>query len=67
MNEWKQMSLIGIDVGSSSIKVDAYRSNGEALANAREALTPRRPQPGWREIEPEEVWNGCPRFCPGAR
>lgn len=50
------MSLIGIDVGSSSIKVDAYRSDGQPLAGASEALTPRRSQPGWWEIEPEDVW-----------
>ena len=50
------MSLIGIDVGSSSVKVGIYRSNGKPLAHASETLTPRRPEPGWWEIEPEEVW-----------
>jgi xylulokinase len=50
------MSVIGIDVGSSSIKMCAYRSNGRALAKASEGLTPRRPRPGWWEIDPEEVW-----------
>jgi xylulokinase len=50
------MSIIGIDVGSSSIKMCAYRSDGRPLAKASEGLTPRRPQPGWWEIEPEEVW-----------
>jgi xylulokinase len=50
------MSLIGIDVGSSSVKVGVYRSNGKPLAHASETLTPKRPEPGWWEIEPEEVW-----------
>jgi xylulokinase len=49
------MSLIGIDVGSSSVKIGVYRSNGKPLAQASETLTPRRPEPGWWEIEPEEV------------
>jgi len=64
------MSLIGIDVGSSSVKVGVYRSNGKPLAHASKTLTPRRPQPGWWEIEPEEVWtatlNGL-RHVLGAR
>jgi len=51
------MSFIGIDVGSSSVKMCAYSSNGRALAKASGALIPRRPQPGWWEIEPEEVWS----------
>ncbi len=50
------MSIIGVDVGSSSIKICVYRDDGRALAKASTRLTPRRPQPGWWEIDPEEVW-----------
>jgi len=50
------MSLIGIDVGSSAVKTAAYQSDGKLLAAAREAVIPRRPQPGWWENDPVEVW-----------
>ncbi len=50
------MSLLGIDVGSSSIKVGAYRENGELIAFTRGDVTPQHPQPGWWEQDPEEVW-----------
>jgi xylulokinase len=51
------MSLIGIDVGSSSVKTTAYRENGTILAAAKAGLTVRRPQPGWWENNPLEVWS----------
>ena len=50
------MSLVGIDVGSSSVKIGIYSENGKPIMHASETLTPRRPEPGWWEIEPEEVW-----------
>jgi sugar (pentulose or hexulose) kinase len=50
------MSVIGIDVGSSSIKAVAYNPDGKPLTKATENFIPRRPQPGWWELEPEEVW-----------
>ncbi len=51
------MSLIGIDVGSSSIKIAAYSiTDGKLLASFRQDLTPYHPRPGWWEQDPEEVW-----------
>lgn len=50
------MSLIGIDVGSSSVKVAAYREDGTLLAVASHDLTPLHPQPGWWEQDAEEIW-----------
>jgi xylulokinase len=50
------MSLIGIDVGSSSVKVAAYTQGGELLAVASHDLTPIHPQPGWWETDPEDIW-----------
>jgi xylulokinase len=52
------MSLIGIDIGSSSVKIAAYRVDGGILAEAKEGLTARRSQPGWWENDPREVWSG---------
>jgi xylulokinase len=50
------MSLLGIDVGSSSVKVGVYRENGELLKVVRGDVTTHHPQPGWWEQDPEEVW-----------
>jgi len=50
------MSLLGIDVGSSSVKLGAYSEDGELLAVVRRDVSPRHPQPGWWEQDPEEVW-----------
>lgn len=51
------MSLIGIDVGSSSIKVASYSEDGKLLALFRQDLTPQHPYPGAWLQDPEEVWN----------
>lgn len=51
------MTLIGIDIGSSTIKVAAYNQDGSLIAVSRESLNPIHPGPGMWEIEPEEVWN----------
>lgn len=50
------MSLIGIDVGSSSVKIAAYRDDGTQLAVVSHELSPLHPQPGWWEQDPEDVW-----------
>jgi xylulokinase len=51
------MSLIGIDVGSSSVKIGAYREDdGTLLGLAGGEITPLHPQPGWWEQDPEEIW-----------
>ncbi len=50
------MSLIGIDVGSSSVKVAAYSVEGELLAAASDDLTPLFPAPGYWETAPEDIW-----------
>jgi xylulokinase len=55
------MSLIGIDVGTSAVKVAAYREDGGLLASSREPVRPRRPRPGWEELNPEEVWRATCR------
>ncbi len=55
------MSLIGIDVGSSSVKIAAYREDGSLLAVVSNDLTPLHPQPGWWEQDPEEIWQATSR------
>ena len=55
------MSLIGIDVGSSSVKIAAYRIDGKLLGVVNNELTPLHPQPGWWEQDPEDVWHATTR------
>lgn len=50
------MSLLGIDVGSSSVKIGAYREDGQLIAVERKNLNPQHPNPGWWEQDPDEVW-----------
>jgi xylulokinase len=50
------MSLIGIDMGSSSVKVAAYQEDGLLIGMASQSINPRHPQPGWWETDPEDVW-----------
>jgi len=55
------MSLIGIDVGSSSIKVAAYSEEGNLLAVTGNDITPLHPEPGLWEQNPEEIWQATTR------
>jgi gluconokinase len=45
------MSLIGVDLGTSAIKVGAYALDGRTLASARRAVPASRPAPGHREVD----------------
>jgi xylulokinase len=45
------MSLIGIDLGSSAIKVGAYAVDGRALAEAHRPIPGYRPAPGHSEVD----------------
>ncbi len=50
------MSLLGIDVGTTGCKAAAFSKAGELLASAYREYDIRRPQSGWAELDPEEVW-----------
>ena len=45
------MSLIGIDLGSTAIKVGAYALDGTALAEARRPVPAYHPEPGYSEVD----------------
>jgi sugar (pentulose or hexulose) kinase len=45
------MSLIGIDLGSSAIKVGAYALDGTPLADAHRSVPAYRPEPGHCEVD----------------
>lgn len=50
--------LIGIDVGTSGVKVLVLAENGRMLASAVEEYPLYTPYPGWTEQDPEDWWQG---------
>ena len=53
------MSLIGIDMGSSSVKAAAYSEDGELIATSSHNLSPIYPAPGLWETNPLDVWQAA--------
>jgi xylulokinase len=48
--------LLGIDLGTSGAKAGIFDENGEMISTAKEEYHFQHPNPGWSEIDPEEVW-----------
>ena len=51
------MSLMGIDVGTTGCKVVAFDEGGNVLAQAGREYPLLSPNPGWYELDPEQVWS----------
>jgi xylulokinase len=54
------MSLLSIDMGSSSCKAVAFACDGRVLAEASRSYTPEIPRPSWAEMSPDVFWQS---FC----
>ena len=50
--------LLGIDLGTSGVKVLAINEKGEALASTNVSYPLLQPRAGWSEQDPEEWWKG---------
>jgi len=50
--------FLGIDLGTSGIKILAVNEKGEILASASEAYPLIQPQAGWAEQKTEDWWQG---------
>jgi sugar (pentulose or hexulose) kinase len=64
------MTLIGIDIGSSSVKVAAYSEDGRLVALTTAELTPIHSAPGLWETNPIDVWLATSRAsasCAGTK
>jgi xylulokinase len=48
--------LIGLDVGTTSVKGLAVTEGGEVIASAEEEYPLSTPRPGWSEQDPEDWW-----------
>lgn len=64
-------TLLGIDLGTSSVKVVLCDPTGRLLDQATEAYPVERPHPGWAETDPKTWWDGIvkavARLGPDAR
>ena len=50
-------AILVIDVGTSKVHANVIGlSDGSLIAGAEHAMTWLHPQPGWTEIEPEDLW-----------
>src|SRR4029077_3383975 len=50
------MSLLAIDIGSSSCKAVAYALDGRILGEASHSFTPEIPEPSWAELPADTFW-----------
>jgi xylulokinase len=48
--------LLGIDLGTSSVKVLLMTATGTVLGEGSSAYPVRSPQPGWAESDPQDWW-----------
>lgn len=58
--------LVGIDLGSSSLKVAVFQEDGTVITKQSVVNTLHTPRAGWSEYNPQEVWErivGCLRTC----
>lgn len=53
--------IVGIDVGTTSVKVAAFTADGELVRAHAERLAISRPRQGWAEQDPLDWWHGCVR------
>ena len=50
------MSLLAVDMGSSSCKAVAFSDEGRVLAQESCSYSPESQQPGWAEMDPDKFW-----------
>src|SRR5437899_984377 len=53
--------LLGIDVGTTAVKVAAFTEDGARVAAHTVGYPVHRPHPGWAEQDPLDWWRGCLR------
>jgi xylulokinase len=54
-------TVVGLDVGTTSVKAVAVAADGELLARTEEAYGMATPRPGWTEQDPEDWWRAAER------
>jgi xylulokinase len=57
------VSLLAIDMGSSSCKAVAFSEEGHILASRSYPYTSEAPHPSWAEISPHKFWEALQTVC----
>ncbi len=57
--------LLGIDIGSSALKMAIARTDGRIMASATGAYPTHVPRPGWAEQNPDDWWTAICAHLPG--
>lgn len=57
------MSLLAVDIGSSTCKAAVFAAGGEVLAQSTLGYVPIFPRPSFAEMEPEKFWNAVRGSC----
>lgn len=55
----KESLFLGLDLGTSGLKVGVFDNRGNRLASANALYETRTPEPGWQEQRPNEWWAAC--------
>lgn len=50
------VSLMGLDIGTTGTKANVFNEYGRLMATAYREYSLEHPQPGWIELDPDEVW-----------
>src|SRR5512136_922967 len=53
------MSYLGVDIGTTGCKAVAFGAEGNQLASAYKEYRTLSPQPGWAELDSDEVCARC--------
>ncbi|OGV36486.1 MAG: hypothetical protein A2020_12710 [Lentisphaerae bacterium GWF2_45_14] len=53
------MSYLGVDIGTSGCKAVAFDAEGRLIGGAHRSYGLKTPQPGWMELDSQEVINAC--------
>lgn len=63
MNDSATITLLGLDIGTSSCKAALFDLDGNLLASQSAGYSSRYPREGWDEQDPQEWWEGVCQVC----
>src|SRR5262245_55541352 len=58
--------ILSIDEGTTGVRALIFDEDSTVRGAAYQELTPRNPQPGWVELDPEGIWQATRAVCAAA-
>ena len=58
--------VLAIDEGTTGVRALIFDERSTVVGGAYQELTPRYPQPGWVELDPDGIWSATRTVCAGA-